>query len=345
MSKTRNFDRFLALMTAFILSFTAGFAVNYQNDTDTYAASENGLFEESDEYFVTFFDEGEKLTVRTGAKTVQEALERANIEVSETDKVSPALDAAINTNNFFINIYRSRPMVVKDGAVTKYVMSANTEPVQIAKDAGFTIYDGDEVKEVANDNFLETGVATVYAVTRNGGRRLTEEVEIPFAEEEVTDYTLAVGMREVRQLGEVGAKRLTYEAFYENNVETRRDLVNAEILRQPVNRIVAVGAKKSVPPEAAVCAGWAREAGVSEADLSAAIDLIYHESGCRVDATNASSGAYGIPQALPGGKMATVGADWQTNPVTQIKWMINYVNGRYGGWTQALAWWYAHGWY
>ena len=83
---------------------------------------------------------------------------------------------------------------------------------------------------------------------------------------------------------------------------------------------------------------------MSEADISTAIDLIYHESGCRVNASN-PSGAYGIPQALPGSKMASAGADWETNPVTQIRWMIGYVNGRYGGWSQALSWWYAHGWY
>ena len=106
---------------------------------------------------------------------------------------------------------------------------------------------------------------------------------------------------------------------------------------------MAVGAKKSIPPEWETCASWARQAGVSEADLSAALDLIYHESGCRVDAAN-PSGAYGIPQALPGSKMAAAGADWETNPVTQIRWMSGYVS-RYGGWQEAINFWYAHGWY
>ena len=82
---------------------------------------------------------------------------------------------------------------------------------------------------------------------------------------------------------------------------------------------------------------------MSEADLAAAIDIIYRESGCRVDAQN-PSGAYGIPQALPGSKMASAGADWETNPVTQIRWMAGYVS-RYGGWQGALEFWYSHGWY
>jgi len=55
-----------------------------------------------------------------------------------------------------------------------------------------------------------------------------------------------------------------------------------------------------------------------------------HESGWRYDAENPSSGAYGIPQALPGDKMAVDGADWQTNPATQIKWGLGYITQVYG---------------
>ena len=62
-------------------------------------------------------------------------------------------------------------------------------------------------------------------------------------------------------------------------------------------------------------------------------------------AANPSSGAYGIPQALPGKKMAGVGADWRTNPVTQIKWGLGYIADRYG--TPCGAWGHsqATGWY
>jgi hypothetical protein len=60
------------------------------------------------------------------------------------------------------------------------------------------------------------------------------------------------------------------------------------------------------------------------------------ESGWRWNAQNPSSDAYGIPQALPGSKMASVGTGWATNPVTQIKWGLNYIAGRYG--TPCAAW-------
>ena len=68
------------------------------------------------------------------------------------------------------------------------------------------------------------------------------------------------------------------------------------------------------------------------------------ESGWRVNAANAS-GAYGIPQALPGSKMATAGPDWQTNATTQIKWGLGYIKGRYGTPCGAWGFWEAHGWY
>jgi hypothetical protein len=68
------------------------------------------------------------------------------------------------------------------------------------------------------------------------------------------------------------------------------------------------------------------------------------ESGWRYNAENAS-GAYGIPQALPGSKMATAGADWMTNPTTQIKWGLGYIKGRYGSPCQAWAAWQVQGWY
>jgi hypothetical protein len=68
------------------------------------------------------------------------------------------------------------------------------------------------------------------------------------------------------------------------------------------------------------------------------------ESGWRYNAYNAS-GAYGIPQALPGSKMASAGADWQTNPATQISWGLGYIKSIYGTPCSAWAFWQGHGYY
>jgi Transglycosylase SLT domain len=74
-------------------------------------------------------------------------------------------------------------------------------------------------------------------------------------------------------------------------------------------------------------------------------NIIMRESRWRVDATNPSSGAYGIPQALPGSKMASEGSDWRTNPATQIIWGIKYMEDRYGSPCAAWSFKSAKGWY
>lgn len=73
--------------------------------------------------------------------------------------------------------------------------------------------------------------------------------------------------------------------------------------------------------------------------------LIISESNWKTTATNPSSGAYGIPQSLPASKLATAGSDWRTNPATQIKWGLKYIDDRYG--TPCSAWSFkqGHNWY
>ncbi|WP_030326577.1 transglycosylase SLT domain-containing protein [Streptomyces sp. NRRL B-3229] len=72
-------------------------------------------------------------------------------------------------------------------------------------------------------------------------------------------------------------------------------------------------------------------------------NIVNHESTWNYLAVNAASGAYGLVQSLPGNKMASAGADWRTNPATQIKWGLGYMNGRYGSPCGAWSYWQAHG--
>ncbi|WP_262055910.1 transglycosylase SLT domain-containing protein [Streptomyces sp. STR69] len=74
-------------------------------------------------------------------------------------------------------------------------------------------------------------------------------------------------------------------------------------------------------------------------------NIVSHESGWNYHAVNASSGAYGLFQALPAGKYASAGSDWQTNPATQIKWGLNYMDSRYGSPCEAWSFWQANSWY
>ncbi|MFE8016754.1 transglycosylase SLT domain-containing protein [Streptomyces antibioticus] len=81
------------------------------------------------------------------------------------------------------------------------------------------------------------------------------------------------------------------------------------------------------------------------AQYKAFSNIVSHESGWNIKATNSSSGAYGLVQALPASKMASAGSDWKTNPATQIKWGLDYMNSRYGSPVAAWNFWQTHGWY
>lgn len=87
------------------------------------------------------------------------------------------------------------------------------------------------------------------------------------------------------------------------------------------------------------------ERGWDDAEFTCLVDLWDRESKWNSQAKNPSSGAYGIPQALPGNKMRTAGRDWRSNPETQILWGLSYIEGRYE--TPCSAWAHSEefGWY
>lgn len=109
---------------------------------------------------------------------------------------------------------------------------------------------------------------------------------------------------------------------------------------------------RAVPAPAAPAAGDPREyarsllASRGQGDQFGCLNSLWErESGWQVSASNASSGAYGIPQSLPGDKMASTGSDWQTNAATQIQWGLGYISERYGSPCGAWGHSQANGWY
>lgn len=106
-----------------------------------------------------------------------------------------------------------------------------------------------------------------------------------------------------------------------------------EKTRIPQTRVIEIGRR------------MAKKRDWTDRQWKALYKLWHKESGWNPNATNPSSGAYGIPQALPAGKMRSAGPDWRTNPRTQMRWGMNYIEGRYG--TPLKAWQHsqAHNWY
>ncbi|WP_293699026.1 lytic transglycosylase domain-containing protein [uncultured Agrococcus sp.] len=99
------------------------------------------------------------------------------------------------------------------------------------------------------------------------------------------------------------------------------------------------GSAQAIARDLLAAKGWGDD------EYACLYNLWMRESNWNVYAQNPSSGAYGIPQSLPGSKMASAGSDWQTNPETQIRWGIGYIEGRYG--TPCGAWAHSEavGWY
>lgn len=130
----------------------------------------------------------------------------------------------------------------------------------------------------------------------------------------------------------------TLQAQQQKQLEERK---RAEELRraEEAKKVVA----PTVPVQAPVvavsgsCRDWMAQAGVT--DMANAYTLIMRESGCNPNAVNRSSGACGIPQALPCSKLGT------KDPIEQIRWMQNYVVRRYGSWAGAVAFHNANNWY
>lgn len=100
------------------------------------------------------------------------------------------------------------------------------------------------------------------------------------------------------------------------------------------------GDVQAIAAEMLAARGWG-----NSAQWSSFANLVNRESGWNIHAVNSSSGACGIPQALPCSKLSTAGADYWDNPATQITWMLNYIAGRYGDPIGAWAHSQATGWY
>lgn len=109
--------------------------------------------------------------------------------------------------------------------------------------------------------------------------------------------------------------------------------------------IVAAPAQAATTTSASSAQATAKKMIGDPAEFQCFSKIVQHESSWNPHATNASSGAYGLVQALPASKMASAGSDWKTNPATQIKWGLDYMKDRYGSACDAWSFWQANNWY
>ena len=385
----------LSLLAIGILSFVSIFMV-------AAICGGNSASAEGDEpRMISIYDSGSRISVKSDASTVREALLRAKIELNPGDKIEPALDEEINSKNYNINIYRGRDAIVLDGNKKLYVRTASSTPKEVAVDSGVELLEADIVKIVPFNNLLETGTTVAYQVVRaktihlnfygkqidkrtqantiadflkeqnidsntdktwvslshdtvitdgisfaiqpQGKQTITLDEEIPFREQTTYDYELTYGKREIIKPGVKGQKTVTYEVEMHDGVEISRQTISEIIVKNAETQEVKVGMKVDLPTGSHE--DWMAAVGISPSDYGYVNYIITHESHWNPLAKNRSSGATGVCQALPGKKMASAGADWETNPITQLKWCNGYAIGRYGSWRKAYEFWTVHKWW
>ena len=198
---------------------------------------------------------------------------------------------------------------------------------------------------------------------------VTEDVTDAHSSSQQETDSLPQGQTQVGTAGVDGVSRVTYQVTMRDGQEVSREVISSVVVTQRVDEVVLVGtgtaaaapadapAVSSAPAAQTAAAGTdaasaqavARSMmgsyGWGDEQFSCLVSLWNRESSWDYQAENSSSGAYGIPQSLPGSKMGSVGADWRTNPTTQIVWGLGYISGRYGSPCSAWAHSEATGWY
>ena len=211
--------------------------------------------------------------------------------------------------------------------------------------------------------------STTITITRANATVETVDEEIPFNTVQKEDDSLPAGTTKVQTEGVNGVVESTNLVTRNGDAVVSTNTISKYVKTAPVDKVVLVGTKKATAKKSTSGSSslnsasssigtttpvgamqqWAHDYllsnGYSEADFTATVFIINHESGWQVNSSNPSSGAYGLPQALPGSKMASAGSDWRTNYQTQLKWFFSYCNSRYGSIQGAYSFWRSHRWY
>lgn len=352
----------------------------------------------NDSRVVHLYVDGQSRTIPTRAKTVGEVLQRAGIELNEGDLAEPAIDSPIIDQDFNINIYRARPVTIVDRGTKIITKVTETEPAQMAKKAGVSLYPEDKVQIAKPDEALKQGVigaaividratpvyinlygtsipvrthaktvgelldeknvkplqgdslqpsretplvenAQVFLISMGKKIASVEEV-IPAPEERISDPNVPAGTTKVTEAGSPGKKIVTYEIVLQNDKEVSRRQIQEVVALQPVKKVISQGTKIVISnPSANVALGQQIAAQMGYADQFHCIYQIFERESRWNHLAGNPSGAYGIPQALPGSKM---GPGWQSDPAVQIRWGIGYMKNRYGSPCGAWQHWQLH---
>lgn len=292
--------------------------------------------------------DGTPQTLVTTAATVGDVLEELGPQ-GRNAEVSASRSDVLGRNVLKIQTMKTVEVSIDGDSFERTTILPTVR--ELLLDLEVVLDEGDTVSRELED-ILEDG--DTIAIKRAGSKGDTITETLAFDTEEREDPSLIKGEKIVVQEGKVGKSVTTYDISTLNGKESDRVVLAQSIVSKPVNEIVAIGTmdvndpstKILTPNEArALAKSMVLARGWDESQYTCLNSLWTKESNWRVQAANPSSSAYGIPQSLPGSKMASVGADWRTNAKTQITWGLNYISGRYG--TPCGAWGHSQrvGWY
>ncbi len=281
--------------------------------------------------------------VWVNADSVSEAL--AQLGYGTTDAVSVSRSKRLDVGATDISITSPKRVVFRVDGQTIAVTSAGPTVAQAAKDADVSIGKLDKVSPASTSKLRDGEVVTIHRIRY---ATQTEQVPVPFGVTKQDDPNSLVGTSSTVTAGKNGVNQITYQLLYVDGQLAGKVVKATTVISAPSNEVDRIGTQQptvapageaqAIAQQMVTARGWGND------QFSCLVSLWSKESGWRTNASN-PSGAYGIPQALPGSKMATVGADWQTNPATQITWGLNYISGVYGDPCSAWAHSQATNWY
>jgi len=289
-------------------------------------------------------------TIWVTTPTVAEAL--TQLGYSDSDYTSVSRDKRLPLSPTAIDVRSPKHVRITADGKTRTVTTTAPTVAALLGQLGIAVGSQDMLSAVASSP-LRDGES--IDVTRIKSNNIVKNHPVPFPTKRVSDPSMYVGDSKLVTHGKNGVEAVTTAVVYVDGKVVGRTIVRRVVTTKPVPAVVHVGTKAkptpatppiTVDPGSAqdIAKKLAAQRGWGDDQFSCLFQMWGHESGWRVNAAN-PSGAYGIPQALPGDKMASYGADWQTNPTTQIKWGLDYIGGRYSTPCGAWSFWQSNGYY
>ncbi len=186
---------------------------------------------------VTLVTDNQQKNLRTMAPTVGRLLEGQGVQLGEFDRVEPDLATPI-TGGMIITVHRAFPVEVQVDGDIRVALTTPTSVAEVLALAGVTLSPQDRVEPD-----LEAGVqpGDRIRVIRVTTVETVETKKIPFKTEITDDSSLEKGIRRIAQRGKEGQAKIYIRITYEDGVEVGREVVRQEVIRQPVNQVVAMG--------------------------------------------------------------------------------------------------------